>query len=525
MMKKIKLTLIVLSGILILMLAQSCTDHFDELNTDPRLVDSGVVDPGLLFTQSVRSGVYDIVQSPGGNIVKEYSGLDVSQSSGNIFNNRDFANPFQGTYVNELITISEMIRLTEDEPWYANYNAMGRIWRVWLFQQITDAYGDIPYFEAVLAQNESITTPSYDSQEAIYTDMLQQLKQAAADLEDTEERGSLGQQDLIYGGEVEMWRRFANSLRLRYALRVRFADEQLASEHISEVINAPLIANNSQNAHVMTLPENTPNTDNRHPLYNADLSNMNPFACTHTVISNMRADISEDLDMNDPRLSVFCDPAQTDGEYRGNIINRDEGFRWFHTNQNISHLDDRFLESEQAINILTYAEVQFNIAEAQLAGLATGDPQSSYQEGIRASLEFYEVDEADISTFLDSSAGTLSGSDEDKLRQISTQRYLSFFQQTIEAWNEWRRTGYPIIYVSVTQSGHTNGEVPRRLTYPESEYSSNNQQLQEAVTRLGGDELMNRMWWDARPGLPFTHPHDGIFPPPPDEDVTEEEFD
>lgn len=524
-MNKIKFTLLILFGAIFIILAQSCTDHFDELNTDPRLVDNESVDPGLLFTRSVHNGVYDIVNSPGGNIVKEYSGIHVSQSSGNIFNNRNYANPFQGMYVNELITIAEMIRLTEGEEWYANYNAIGRIWKVWLFQQVTDAYGDIPYFDAVKAQDESVTNPSYDTQEEIYRDMLEQLKQAAADLQDSEQRGSLGEQDLLYGGDVELWRRFANSLRLRYALRVRFADEQLAAEHISDVINAPLIADNSQNAFVMTLPENTPNTDNRHPLFNDNINTLNPFACTHTVISNMRADISEDLDMNDPRLSVFCDPASTDGEYRGNVINRDEGYRWFHTNQNISHLDERFLQAEQPINLLTYAEVQFNIAEARLAGLASGDPQSAYQDGIRASLELYEVDEADISAFLTSSAGTLSGTAEDQLRHISTQRYLSFFQQTMEAWNEWRRTGYPIIYVSFTHEGHTGGEVPRRLTYPESEHSANGEKLQEAISRLGADELMSRIWWDAKPGLPYTHPHDGLFPPPPDEDVTEDDFD
>lgn len=523
-MNKIKFTLITLLGALFIIMAQSCTDHFDQLNTDPGLVDSNNVDPGMLFTRSVHNGVYNIVNSPGGQIVREYAGIYVNQSSGNIFNNRNFANPFQGMYVNELITISEMIRMTEGEEWFANYNAIGRIWRVWLYQQVTDTYGDIPYFEAVKAQSESVTNPSYDTQQEIYRDMLEQLKQAVTDLQDSEQRGSLGAQDLLYGGDIDMWKQFANSLRLRYALRVRFADEQLAVEHISDVINVPLIADNSQNAFIMTLPENTPNTVNRHPLFNDEIVHLNPFTCTHTITSNMRADISEDLDMNDPRLSIFCDPASTDGEYRGHIINLADGYRWFHDSPNVSHLNERFLQAEQPINVLTYAEVQFNVAEARLAGLASGDPQSAYQDGIRASMEFYEVDDADISAFLASSAGELSGSAEDQLRQISTQRYLSLFNQTMEGWNEWRRTGYPIIYSSFSNDGHTGGEVPRRFTYPDSEHSANVEKLQEAINRLGTDELMSRIWWDARPGLPFTHPHDDIFPPPPDQDVTEDNF-
>lgn len=131
----------------------------------------------------------------------------------------------------------------------------------------------------------------------------------------------------------------------------------------------------------------------------------------------------------------------------------------------------------------------------------------------------YEVDEGEINNFLNSSAGTLTGSEEDQLRQISTQRYISLFQQTTEAWNEWRRTGYPIIYTYASQEGHTGGEVPRRLTYPDSEYQANSESVQEAIERLGADDLMSRMWWDAREGLPFEHPHAGTFPPPPDEDM------
>lgn len=514
-MKKIKYILSVLLGILLITSLQSCTDDFGEMNTDPQLVNRDAAEPGMLFTQSVRSGVFEIPQH---GVIKEFSGLNVSQSSGHIFNERRHSDPFEDMMTNDLVTVSEMIRMTEDNPAHANTNAIGRIWKVWLFQQITDAFGDIPYSEAVLSQEEAINTPKYDTQEEIYNDFFVQLEQAAADLQESEERVSLGSQDLIYGGDIDLWRRFANSLRLRYALRVRFVDETLAQQQIDNVINEPLIEDNSQNAQVITQGENTAHTSNRHPLYNTMSGGpLNPLTCSHTVVGNMLAGGSEDLDMDDPRLPKLCDPAQTDGAFRGNLINRLDGFRSFHSNDNVSHLSEFAWRSEQPIVILDHAEVQFNIAEARLAGFASGDPQEAYEEGIRSAMEFYEVDDADISAFLNSSAGTLSGSDEDKLRQISTQRYLSFFQQTMEAWNEWRRTGYPIIYVSFVRPGHTGDEVPRRVIYPDSEISTNRAQVEQAVDRLGGDNYMSRIWWDAREGLPFTHPHDGIFPPPPDE--------
>lgn len=522
-MKKFGIITTVIVGTFLLTALQSCTDHFSEMNTHPSQVSPDVIEPGMLFTQALRSGVYSIPNYSG--VAKEFSGTFVSQSSGNIFLQGSYGSPWN-MYNGDLIAIADFLRLTADDPWLANYNAIGRIWKVWLFQQVTDNYGDIPYFEAVRAQEESVPDPTYDSQEDIYIDMMEQLKQAVADLEDSPDRGSLDSQDLLYEGDVEMWRRFANSLRLRYALRVRYADPQLAAEQLADVINEPMIEDNSQNAHVMTLPEGTDHDTNRHPLYNQSLTVGNPLACTHTLIYSMREILSEDLDMDDPRLSIYCKPAETDGEFRGNTINRRDGYRWFHHNANISHLGDRLLQPEQPINVMTYAEVQFNKAEAFKAGLVEGDEQVAYEAGLRASLEFYEVDETEIDNFLESSAGTLSGSDDDKLRQISTQRYLSLFQQTAEAWNEHRRTGYPYIYVYAADAGHTNGQVPRRLTYPNSEYQNNNAKLQEAIDRMGGDQLSTRVWWDANENSPVEHPDDaeGLFPPRPDHNVTQEEF-
>ena len=156
--------------------------------------------------------------------------------------------------------------------------------------------------------------------------------------------------------------------------------------------------------------------------------------------------------------------------------------------------------------------------------MASGNAQAAYQAGLRSALEFYELEESEISDFLSSSAGTLSGSEEDQLRMIATQKYLSLFMQTAEAYSEYRRLGYPTHYLYAAASGSTNGQIPRRFTYPTSEYDRNNENLQEAISRLGGDGLMNKVWWDAREGLPIEHPDHGLFPPPPDHNVTEEEF-
>jgi len=523
-MKKFKFITSALFGLMLVASIPACTDHFDELNTSPTLVGTDVVNPSHLFTRSVRAGVYQVPSYSG--FARLITGHYISPASGTPFLLSTYPQPFN-MYNNQIIDISETIRLTEGDIWFANLNAMSRIWRVWLFQQITDHYGDIPYFEAALAQDETVAFPAYDTQREIYVDMMEQLRQAASDLQDSSERLNVGQQDLIYNGNVEMWRRFANSLRLRYALRVRFADEQLAAQHISEVINAPLIEDNRQNAYVMTLPDGTQFNSNRHPVFNENVNPLNPITCTHTRVSNMREAQSEDLDMDDPRLSVICDPAPSDGQYRGRFIGGEEGTGWFNGNNNVSRFGEKVLRADQPINLMTHAEVEFNKAEIYLAGLASGDAQSAYQAGLRSALEFpfWELDEADISAFMASSAGSLSGDNEVMLRKISTQRFLSLYNQTAEAYSEFRRTGYPTTYLDGAEEGVTGRQIPRRFTYPTSEYEVNTQNVQQAAGRLGsGDNLMSRIWWDARPGLPIAHPHTGIFPPPPDQDVTQEEF-
>jgi hypothetical protein len=109
---------------------------------------------------------------------------------------------------------------------------------------MTDSYGDIPYFETTQAVDEVIVAPKYDTQQAIYTDMLNELKEAAAQLSYDSDQASYGSADVFLGSDVAAWKRFANSLRLRLAMRVRYADASLAQTHISEVLSAELISAN-----------------------------------------------------------------------------------------------------------------------------------------------------------------------------------------------------------------------------------------------------------------------------------------
>ena len=214
---------------------------------------------------------------------------------------------------------------------------------------------------------------------------------------------------------------------------------------------------------------------------------------------------------NDPRLSIYLDP-NVDNEYIGKSINLDEIEKFAFAP--VTKLDLRFLEAEYDFNVALAAETSLLRAEAALAGLSSENANSFFQQGIQLSMEQYGVDAADISTFLASTAGTLSGTSEEQLEQIIVQKYVALFGDSFEAWAEHRRTGYPRIWIGSTPAPDTDGAMPRRFAYPISEYNLNGTNINEAVARLtGGDLLKSRIWWDAKAGVPFAHPKQGTFPP------------
>lgn len=186
--------------------------------------------------------------------------------------------------------------------------------KVWNYHIMTDAYGDIPYSEAARPVDQVINQPVYDTQQAIYVDMLNELKEAAAQLDSQGDQISFGNADILYQGNGENWEKLANSLRFRLANRVRFVDAALASEHISEVINAPLIDENAENATLTTLPPSaTENSVNVNTIYNRYLTNL-----TDIFVGLPVTDIMAPVD--DPRLPIIAGPISDGVSFRGRPI-------------------------------------------------------------------------------------------------------------------------------------------------------------------------------------------------------------
>lgn len=481
----------------------ACTKNFEEINTDPTLVTADLIQPQLLFSPVQKNSVFAVLNAH--STIMEYAGYYKNPASGDIFQVRDFGDPYNSFYRSYLINTAEVIRLTKDKPLLINQNAMARIWRAWLFHQLTDAYGDIPYTDAVQGVNDIAVQPKYDTQESIYKDLFKELKEAAAQLVVDPGQISFGNADLLLKGDVDRWKRFANSLRLRLALRVRFADAALAQQQITDVLSQPMIETNAQNVKLATV--NDGNTANSNQFYQRNLTQPNNMVVSFTLTDNLKK-------LNDPRLPLLARPANIAAAgYRGVPTQIGTTQKERYSGDSTAHMALSFLQPVLDLVVMNAAEVKFLRAEAALAGLSNEDEQTLFNEGIQLAMQQYGVAAGDITTYLASASATLSGSDENKLEQIIVQKWLALYNNSTEGWTEFRRTGYPRIWTG-SDLGDTQGNIPRRLTYPNDEYFRNVTNVTEAASRLaGGDKLMSRVWWDKKPGLPIAHPRQGMFPP------------
>lgn len=497
--------------VIVMLLCNACTKKFEQINTPPFLITADVIPPGMVFTNVLKNSIYS---DWSGDIFWEYANYYVNGASGTIFQTRDWSSPWDD-YTNNLTNIAAVVRLTAKDTAMVNENSMARIWKVWLYQRMTDAYGDIPYFQATLSPDSVINQPKYDTQRDIYVDMLGELKDAVSKL-NAVHSVSFGSADILYKGNVDMWARFGNSLRLRLAIRVSYVDAELAKTNITDALSKPLIEDNSFNAKLTTLAGDA-YTGNQNHWYLDTINN------SYVNLATIGLTVTQELlKRNDPRLPIYCTPSAT-GQYRGvpmtnpgvDIVNR-------YTYDSIAHFGRIFYNQSYPIMVMNAAEVYFIRAEAALRGLSTEDAGQLYKTGISASLMQWNVDATVAANYLATPAGTLSGGTmEGDLESIAVQKYLAIIFQAREAWAEFRRTGYPKIWTGI-DLGSTNGEIPRRVTYPLSEDNLNKANKNAAVSLLtnhigtpvsGNDDMMSRIWWDTKPGLPFHQAKQGVYPP------------
>ena len=474
-------------------LAGACDNgKITDVNTNPNA--PGTVQPQFLFP----NGVTDVVsRARGGSLDLTLTALWAQQIAMDRFTDEDrysirpdnINGYWSGFYAGGLEDFATILSQTDPTAKPAIV-APTLVMKSWTYGLMTDIWGDIPYSEA--NSGDPSKPPKYDAQKDIYAGLFADLTKANSLLPGT--GPTFGTADLIYNGDATKWKRFANSLRLRYALRLTKVDPATAQAQATAAIAAGTFTSNADNALLRWPGDGT----NNNPIY----SNFVTRDDQH--VSKTLVDIMKSLYISttgtdtlfDPRLAIYADPivsSPTVKKYVGapNGLQDDDAIAI--GINNTSRVGTAFRQKTTSSILMTYSEVLFDQAEAALRGWVAGDPAALYNAAITASMQQNGVADATIASYL--ASPRVAYNPVNAMQQIALQRWIALYGEGTEAYAEWRRTGVPDL-----QPGPAAITVPqivaRRLTYPVSEQSFNNDNLTAAIAAQGGADLTSRVWWD-----------------------------
>jgi len=405
---------------------------------------------------------------------------------------------YRSAFVGELEDFQKVAAIGKDAG-SPNTSGPALVMQAWVFENMTDFWGDIPYTETLQGDLGGPLKPKYDKQQDIYTGLLKTLTDAAASMKTGTTDPALGNGDPIYKGNIANWQKLANSLHARMAMRIIKADAAKATAELAAAFSGP--------GGVMTS-----NADNAKLAWPGDGVFDNPWAGTFSTRDDHRVSKTLLDTMNalqDPRMKVFAQPTKADPtKYVGlqNGLDNVTVTPFFNTTSRVGAIFypgatvygtyGTAAGKQTPSYIMTYAEVEFLKAEAAERGIAgqTG-AAAHYNAGVRASILQWGGTDAEADAYL-ARAGVTYVAGATGLRQIGLQKWISMFAQGNEAWAEWRRTGNPATVKMGPKAYPDVPEIPRRIPYPSNEQTVNKAALDEAIARQGADTYITRMWWD-----------------------------
>lgn len=480
--------------VLVATLLSSCDTNFEEINRSKDLVTEPNLD---LMLTPLELNILERQYYTAGTIVAPMVGqvsAGTTYEGLNEIGSFEHGYHFEWIYQNPLKNAVDFINRSREDPQMINYYNIGRIIKVYLVHQLTDVYGDIPYFGAGKGYSDQIYTPEYDAQELIYADLFKELQEATESFD--ESRPVPTGSDVVYHGDLNRWKKFANSLMLRLGLRILNADPDSGKQWIDHAISGGLLESNDDNFVVFYLPNSYyGTTQNGQP--HIFIRYFNASRLTAPFINFLK-------DHNDPRTSVYAMLPGSSSSYAngdktpanqkgypmfGNVSESKSTFSVANKNT-FGKYDAPFIH-------LSYAEVQFQLAELVVRGIIAGDDKSYYENGVRAAMDQLKVyGQEGIVTAEQAEAYLLSNpynpaTDEDALEMINTQYWIEAHFNWYENFANMRRSGYPRVY----QAYASDYSLPRRLTYPSGEVSIN-PNVQRAIGRQGADVISTRVWWD-----------------------------
>ncbi len=522
----------------LVLLIASCTKNFDKINKNPNQ-PAEVPTPTLLT--GAQKGLCD-------NIYDEWWGGRQSMLYAQYWCQRNYPsedryairqnvnNQYWRLIYQNVMNLVEIIRLNTDADTkvkaatYGDNNnqiAVATILKIWAMQLMADTYGDIPYSQAFKGSDPTnpTPTPAYDKLQDIYAAMQTELKNAVGLINLDASGFTSG--DVIFGGDMALWKKFGNSLRLRIALRISNTDDYAAAKAIMNEEGIEFMTSNADNAAFYYIGQQPNNS----PLYDAFwTSARNDFTTCKTVV-NLLKGVDDTLNnksnpikvagMVDPRLEMYTRPRG--GKYMGMPYGMTEGQTQAYWGKKLcpSFYGAAAYSPVTAPVILNaayppvymeYAEVEFMLSE-----LNNWD-QTHYANGVRASIEYWRdlcirlegwdaTKVADFNTAMEDYLAALPPANK---TTVLTHKYLAFFNQAYQAWFEYNRTGEPGFLLQPGEHSSTDADgnfidfiplitistLPKRMTYPQQEYTVNGASVNAAAAAIGGDQMTTKLWWE-----------------------------
>ncbi len=456
-----------------------CNDWLD-INNDPnnpvdvtpdRILPATQVNTAFILGKDLNLQTLAIVQHLAGtnNQLLSYDTY--------FFNGTEADNVWLGIYAGALQDLKKIMDISE-ESGDVGFGAIAKIQAAYLFGLTTDLYGDIPFSQSL--QDIDIVAPEFDTQANIYGGVISMLEEAVTDLNSADLGTNPGASDLVYGGGVDQWLRLAKSLQLKFWIQQRKINAAGATTAINDLIaDGELLQGNGDN---FSVPFGTTN-GNQHPLYDFAF-NRRPgdIAISQRFIDSLKA-------TSDPRLDVYF-KDQGQGDYLG-YDNGGTGAPPLLAQRAVLGLFPVGDNGEAPQRLYTYYTQQFYLAEAALTLGTNGDARAYYEDAMSAALSEAGVGDADAATYISSrlAAYDAAGSDEARLSIIMRDKWVSNLGNGVEAFNDWRRTGYPQLTPSTTP-GTPDGSIPVRLLYSSNELSSNPNLEDQS-------QLIDPVWWDV----------------------------
>ena len=503
MKKNLKNTFIVLLGATLLM--PSCKDGFTDINSDPNTTASALPEQ-LLAPALVNTVNYNMVRARNFNNELMQVTVDIGDAENKVFR-YDYRNTiadytWNGWY-SQLTNFKDIYNTAKD-PINNNksYMAISLICQAWIYQLLTDTYGDVPFSESNRAKDDLIYEPKFDRQKDIYNGIFQMLEEANT-LLTTAPPAINSASDPVFAGNLGRWRRFGNSLYLRALMRVsgkaEVATEAIAKiKEIVDTKNAdyPKLAS-IDDAAILKWTGVAPFVS---PFVNIRTQDFSTPAITDFFITNL-------VNWGDPRLDIST--WGTSGINRWAIAQGPAGFAGVPSGYApgtpvvkqayfLSSTSARSLQTDPMMGLMmTFAEVQFIYAEAALKGWISGSAETFYKNGVANSIRqwvpLWPATNVDSYLLNADMEWDNAESFDQKMQKIHLQKYYCLFFNDMQQWFEYRRTGYPVLPKG--PGLRNNGVMPARMTYPVYVQSTNPTNYRDAVAIQGEDRISTQVWW------------------------------